>query len=79
LAQFAEFAGIGLLSGITAGVGAAALQWALSEYVLHLPFLFNPWVLPVSALASGLCVGLAGTMGTWGALRRPPLETLRFA
>lgn len=79
LVQFAEFAGIGLLAGVTAAIGAGGLQYALSEYVLHLPYLFNPWVLPASALASALVVGIAGVLGTWTALTRPPLETLRFA
>jgi putative ABC transport system permease protein len=77
-AQFAEFAGIGLLAGITAAIGAGVLQYVLSEYVLHLPYVFNPWVLPASALGSALAVGLAGVLGTWTVLTHPPLETLRL-
>lgn len=76
-AQLAEFAGIGLLAGLTAAVGATALGYVLASRIFHLPYQFSP-VLWVAAVACGVGgVALAGWLGTRGVLRQPPLITLR--
>jgi len=45
--------------------------------VLQLPLVFNPW-LWVAGIASGAaCAVAGGVLALSGALRRPPLATLR--
>ena len=74
--QFAEFAGIGLLAGIVAAMGAAGLSWVLSGRIFQLDYRFDPWLLAVP-VASSLAVGAVGLLSSRGVLRRPPLEVLR--
>jgi len=74
--QFAEFAGIGLLAGVVAALGAAGLGWVLSTRVFQLGYQFDPWLLLVP-LGSSLAVGAVGLLSSRGVLRRPPLEVLR--
>lgn len=74
--QFAEFAGIGLLAGIVAAVGAAGLGWVLSVRIFQLEYLFNPWLLAVPA-GGALLVGVVGLLSSRGVLNRPPLWVLR--
>lgn len=77
LGQLAEFAGIGLLAGITAALGASALSYVLSERLLHLSYTFNPWLWLVAVAGGTAGVAAAGWLGARGVLRHPPLETLR--
>lgn len=77
LGQLAEFAGIGLLAGVTAALGASALSYVLSTHVFHLPYAFNPWLWLVAVFGGGAGVAAAGWLGARGVLRHPPLETLR--
>jgi putative ABC transport system permease protein len=75
--QLAEFLTIGLLAGAIASGGAVATAMVLSDRVLGVPY--EPsWTLPVlGVLASGLCVALAGLLGTRRAVTTAPLQTLR--
>lgn len=76
--QFAEFAGIGLLAGVVAALGAGGLGWILSVKVFQLPYVLNPWLLVVP-LGGSLLVGVVGVLGSRSALAHPPLEVLRNA
>ncbi len=76
--QFAEFAGIGLLAGVVAALGAGGLGWVLSVKVFQLPYTLNLWLLAVP-LGGSLLVGVVGVLGSRSALAHPPLEVLRNA
>ena len=74
-----EFTSVGLLAGLTASLFAEVTGWILAQELLGLPFAWNPWLWVFGVLGSGLLIGLAGTLGTYGALVRPPLAALRAA
>lgn len=77
LGLLVEFTTTGLLAGLTASLFAELTGWLLAEEILGLPFAFNPWLWFFGVFGSGLLIGLAGTLGTYGALVRPPLKALR--
>ncbi|MFA7241144.1 MAG: FtsX-like permease family protein [Sulfuricellaceae bacterium] len=74
--QFAEFAGIGLVAGSVAALGASGLEWRLSAGIFHLPYAFNAWLLLAPPVAA-LLVGAAGLVGCRRSLNHPPLAVLR--
>ena len=73
----AEFLTLGALSGLLAGVAATALAWLLAERVFHFGYRFDPTVALAGVLAGMLIVGIAGVLGTYGVLTRPPARSLR--
>ena len=75
-AQVAEFATIGVLSGVLAAAGASMLAWRLSA-LFQLVWRFDPALWAIAAAAGGLSVTLAGMAGLWGISRVPPLVALR--
>ena len=77
--QFAEFVLIGVLSGLIAAFGASVLSYVLSTQVLHLPYLFNPWIGLIGVSSSAAGIALAGMLGTWRLLGQPPMLALRSA
>ena len=74
--QFAEFAGIGLVAGSVAMLGAGGLEWGLSSRIFHLPYTFNAWLL-LAPFGGALLVGIAGLAGCRRSLSYPPLVVLR--
>ena len=71
LAVVTEFALIGLLAGLVASLGASVLAWALSNFVFHLPYEFNPMLL---LWGVGLSIGgilLAAWLGMRQILHSP--------
>ncbi len=78
-AVLAEFACIGLLSGVVAAVAASLLGWVISERLLHLPYSFNPQLALVAVLAGCLLVPAAAWLGLRGILRHPPRAALHNA
>ncbi len=72
-----EFVILGGLAGLFASVGASLLGYIIGEHVLHLTYVFNPWI-----WVTGICTGIAsvlimGLIGTRATLTTPPLLTLR--
>lgn len=74
---FAEFAGIGMLAGLVAALGASGTSYFLSTRILALPYVFNVWLLPVGMLAGAAAIGIAGIAGCYSVLNHPPLQTIR--
>jgi putative ABC transport system permease protein len=74
-----EFTVTGLLAGLIASFFAELTGLVLARELLGLPFAWNPWLWIFGVLGSGALIGLAGTLGTYGALVRPPLAALREA
>ena len=75
--HFAEFAVLGLLSGLLAAVGAVLLGWVLARFVLEIPYHASAVIWPVGALGGVLVVTLAGWLGTRRLAVLPPLAILR--
>ena len=76
-ALLTEFALLGAIAGVLAGIGAAGISWALARFVFNLAYLPDSLLLPLGLGIGALGVALAGWLGTAGALRRPALESLR--
>ncbi len=74
---FAEFAGIGMLAGLVAALGASGTSYILSTRILALPYVFNFWLLPAGMLAGTVAIGVAGIAGCYSVLNQPPLQTIR--
>jgi putative ABC transport system permease protein len=74
-----EFTTAGLLAGLTASIFAEITGYVLARQLFELPFAPNPWLWVFGVLGSGVAIGLAGTLGTYRALVRPPLAALRGA
>lgn len=78
-ALVAEFAALGAIAGLLAGIGATAIGTALARWVFQLDYLPTP-LLPLTGLVAGMLgVGLAGLAATRRALTGQVLEGLRGA
>ena len=75
--HLAEFAVLGLLSGLFAAAGAVLLGWVLARFVLEIPYQASVVIWPVGGLGGMLVVMLAGWLGTRRLAVLPPLVILR--
>lgn len=73
----AEFAALGILSGLIAAAGASVAAYYLTTRVLDLRYVFSPWAFVVGLLGGGLIVVASGWLATRSVVRQPPLATLR--
>ncbi|MDD5176943.1 MAG: FtsX-like permease family protein [Sterolibacterium sp.] len=73
----ADFASLGAIAGLLAGIGSGAISWALARFVLHLDYRPDSLLLLYGLAAGAIGVALTGWIGTAGALKRPALEVLR--
>jgi putative ABC transport system permease protein len=76
-ALLTEFAALGAIAGLLAGLGTAGISWALARFVFHLDYFPDPSLLVWGLAVGSIGVALTGRLGTAGALRRPALEALR--
>lgn len=76
-ALLTEFAALGVVAGVLAGIAASAIGWALAHYVFKFPYVPSPWPVVIAVVVGALGVTLAGWLGTRGILRRPALTSLR--
>ena len=72
-----EFAILGAISGFLAALFATIVAWALSTFVLELPFRLNPWLWVFGVVAGTVGISLAGYLATRKVLSTPPLVALR--
>lgn len=75
--HLAEFAALGLLSGLLAAAGAVLLGWVLARFVLEIPYQASVAIWPIGCLGGLLVVMLAGWLGTRRLATLPPLAILR--
>jgi putative ABC transport system permease protein len=73
----AEFAALGVLSGLIAAAGASVAAYFLTTRVLDLRYVFSPWACAVGLLGGGVIVMASGWLATRSVVRQPPLATLR--
>ncbi len=76
-ALFAEFATLGALAGLLAGLGAAAIGTALARLVFQLDYLPSPGLVLIGAVAGLAGVALAGLSATRRALAGQVIDSLR--
>lgn len=73
----AEFATLGLLSGLLAAIGACVAAYYIDTRVLQLHYTFD-WRICLEGLIGGaVLVAATGWMATRSVVRQPPLKTLR--
>ena len=73
----AEFAMLGLLSGLLAAAGASVAGWLLARFVLDIPYAFDPTVWAFGLVGGAVLVAGAGWVATRSVVRQPPMTTLR--
>jgi putative ABC transport system permease protein len=72
-----EYGLLGLLAGAIGSIGAIVLSWAMSRYVLDIPFK-PPIALSTAGIVTTMVVVAAiGVISSWEVLQRKPLATLR--
>jgi putative ABC transport system permease protein len=73
----AEFAVLGLLSGLLASAGASVAGYFVATRVLALPYGFDPSVWALGLIGGVVLVVCSGWLATRSVVRQPPLATLR--
>ena len=77
LGLFSEFATLGALSGLLAGVSATSLAWLLAETIFKFNYQFDITVALTGIISGTVIVVIAGLLGTRSVLTHPPVKTLR--
>jgi putative ABC transport system permease protein len=72
-----EYGLLGFLAGVIGSAGALVLSWAVSAFVLDVPWQPTPGPVVAGVLASSALVTLVGILASLDVLRRKPLATLR--
>lgn len=76
-AIIAEFAILGAISGFLAALFATIVAWAISRFVLELPFEFNPLLWVTGIVVGTVGISVAGYFATRKVMSTPPLVALR--
>ncbi len=78
-ALLAEFAALGALAGLLAGIAASVIGWGLARFVFRLDYLPQTGLWLVGMLAGIVLVVVAGWLGASSMLRQSALPALRAA
>jgi putative ABC transport system permease protein len=78
-ALLAEFAALGALSGLLAGIAASLIGWGLARFAFRLDYLPQPALWFIGLAAGTLLVVVAGWLGASSMLRQSALPALRAA
>ena len=78
-ALLAEFAALGALAGLLAGIAASLIGWGLARFAFRLDYLPQPGLWLVGLLAGAMLVVVAGWLGAASMLRQSALPALRAA
>ncbi len=78
-ALLAEFAALGALAGLLAGIAASLIGWGLARFAFRLDYLPNPGLWLIGLLAGTGLVVVAGWLGASSMLRQSALPALRAA
>jgi putative ABC transport system permease protein len=73
----AEFAALGMLSGLLAAVGASIAGVLLANTVLQIDYRLDPWVWVYGLAGGALLVAGSGWLATRSVLSEPPARSLR--
>jgi putative ABC transport system permease protein len=73
----AEFATLGVLSGVLAATGASIAGVYVAKRVLQIPYALDPMVWVYGLVGGGLLVCFAGWLVTRSVVNQPPVLTLR--
>ena len=78
-ALLAEFAALGALAGLLAGIAASLIGWGLARFAFRLDYLPQPQLWLIGLLAGVVLVVVAGWLGASSMLRQSSLPALRAA
>ncbi|MCF8200172.1 MAG: FtsX-like permease family protein, partial [Sulfuritalea sp.] len=78
-ALLAEFAALGALAGLLAGIAASLIGWGLARFAFRLDYLPQPELWAIGLLAGMVLVMSAGWLGASSMLRQSALPALRAA
>jgi len=78
-ALLAEFAALGALAGLLAGIAASLIGWGLARFAFRLDYLPQPELWLIGLLAGMALVVVAGWLGASSMLRQSALPALRAA
>ncbi len=72
-----EYGLLGAIAGTVGALGALALSWWLSVYILDMPWLPNPRLSLAGIGVTGVAAAVVGVLASLDVLRGKPLSTLR--
>ncbi|MBI2835390.1 MAG: ABC transporter permease [Acidobacteria bacterium] len=72
-----EYGALGLLAGLVGSLGALVLTWAISRYVLEIPWRLAAAPNVIGFLSAAVAVGAIGVLSGLDVVRRKPLSVLR--
>ena len=78
-ALLAEFAALGALAGLLAGIAASLIGWGLARFAFRLDYLPQPALWVIGLLSGVVLVVVAGWLGASSMLRQSALPALRAA
>ncbi len=78
-ALLAEFAALGALAGLLAGIAASLIGWGLARFAFRLDYLPQPGLWAIGLLSGMVLVVIAGWLGASSMLRQSALPALRAA